>query len=202
MEFAMTAIKACYPLFMTLALLAPVAGVASSPGGNHQYKDIKKADIDSEKDRQRLQDTAVLLAHYEIEAKKLLAMLDEPNSGSSSNSISGQAGKLLTLSEDVIESARFRLPQCDDYLAQSVLLKDKLDDISHVTLESDYHQDGALPAAPAECYHTKDLFVHPATVIVLTRDDPDMNDMTRSSIKAEIEEVLAHTDVVRQLVFF
>lgn len=196
----MTAIKAWYSLIMTVVLLLPVTGSASSTAGNPQYKDIKKSTVDSEKDRQRLQDAAALLARYEIEAKKLLGMLEEKSSGS--HNISTQAEELLTLSEDVIDSARFRLPQCDEYLAQSVALRDKLGDISHAALESDYHQDGALPAAPPECYHTKDLFVHPATVLVLVRDDPAMNDTTRSSIRAEIEEVLAHTGVVRQLVFF
>ena len=74
--------------------------------------------------------------------------------------------------------------------------------ISHDTLERDYHHDGALPKAPGECYHTKDLFVHPATVIVLTRDDPSLSVATKSSINAEITEVLMHTELVRQLVIF
>ena len=44
--------------------------------------------------------------------------------------------------------------------------------------------------------------VHPATVFVLTRDDPVVSSETKSSIKAEITEVLAHTEVVRQLVIY
>lgn len=65
-------------------------------------------------------------------------------------------------------------------------LKDSLSDISHENLEKNYHHDGALPKAPSECYHTKDLFVHPATVFVLTRDDPVVSSETKSSIKAGI----------------
>lgn len=197
----MPTVKTLYPFLLATMLLVPATGShASTPVKENQFKDIKKTAIDSEKDRQRLQDTAVLLAHYEIEAKKLIDMLDQDSTGSMG--ISDQAGKLMTISENVIESARFRLPQCNEYLAKSITLKDRLADISHDRLETDYHMDGALPKAPAECYHTKDLFVHPATVMVLTRDDPALTGTTRSSIKAEIEEVLAHTDVVRQLVIY
>lgn len=196
----MPAVKTLYPFLFVTLLLAMVGSHASAPVKENQFKDIKKTAIDSEKDKQRLQDTAVLLARYEIEAKRLIDMLAEKNTGS--NGISDQAGKLMSLSEDVIMSARFRLPQCDDYLAKSITLKGRLGKISHDQLETDYHMDGALPKAPAECYHTKDLFVHPATVKVLTRDDPALTDTTRSSIKAEIEEVLAHTEVVRQLVIY
>ena len=69
-------------------------------------------------------------------------------------------------------------------------------------LEKDYHHDGALPKAPGECYHTKDLFVHPATVYVLVRDDPSLANKTKMSINAELTEVLAHTELVRQLVIY
>jgi hypothetical protein len=101
----------------------------------------------------------------------------------------------MDLSETVIESARFRLPRCHDYLAQSMALKDKLGEISHEALEKDYHHDGALSKTPFECCHAKDLFVH-ATVILLTRVDPGIADKTRSSIKAEITEVLAQSAII------
>ncbi len=112
------------------------------------------------------------------------------------------AEKLLTLSESFIESAQFRLPQCEEYLEKTITLKEGLHEISHETLEKGYHHDGALPKAPGECYHTKDLFVHPATVMVLTRDDPELGNDTKRLIKAEITEMLAHTEVVRQLVIY
>jgi hypothetical protein len=109
---------------------------------------------------------------------------------------------LIDISESVLLMARFRLPQCDAYLSQSMRLKDILSTISLESLEADYHFDGALPEAPAECYHTKDMFVHPATVVVLVRDDPALSNTTRESINAEITEVLGHTEVVRELVVY
>lgn len=176
------------------------ASMASTPMSDDAVKNVKRVSVENKADRMRLQQAAVLLANYEIEAKKLLDLVEQDQA--SSDGVQQQATKLMDLSETVIDSARFRLPQCDDYLDASMTLKDKLREISHASLERDYHLDGVLPKAPFECYHAKDLFVHPATVVVLTRDDPDMNEMTRSSIKAEISEVLAHTELVRQLVIY
>jgi hypothetical protein len=172
---------------------------ASSTMTNEELSGVSKAIVNSDELRDKLQNSAVLLANYEIEAKKLVRLTID---GADNTLINTQATRLMDLSEVVIDSARFRLPQCDDYLAKSVALRESLADISHESLEKNYHHDGALPKAPAECYHAKDLFIHPATVLVLTRDDPALSGATRNSITAEITEVLAHTEVVRQLVLY
>ncbi len=161
---------------------------------------VKRAELTNDKQRAMLSNAAGLLADYEIMAKKLVATIDDGEP--SADAVKQQAETLITLSEDVINSARFRLPQCDEYLAKTLELKESLSTISHEVIEKDYHQDGALPKAPIECYHTKDLIVHPATVVVLTRDDPSLASSTKQSIAAEINEVLAHTEVVRQLVIY
>jgi hypothetical protein len=196
----MQTLKSLIYLIFLLPFIITQNAYASTPVSEDALKEVKRASVESNADRERIQQAAVLLANYEIEAKKLIDMIEQPAPAAAD--VQAQAGKLMDLSETVIDSARFRLPQCDDYLAQSMVLKDKLGEISHEALEKDYHHDGALPRAPFECYHAKDLFVHPATVIVLTRDDPAIADKTRSSIKAEISEVLAHTEVVRQLVIY
>ena len=189
-----------------LVYLLPLLLIFSNPShasgtmSKDDLNNVFRVDASSAEEKERLSIAAGLLADYEIAAKKLVANLN--NDSSNASLISSQAEKLLTLSEDVIESARFRLPQCDEYLAKTVALKDSLDTIEYETLEKDYHQDGALPKAPGECYHTKDLFIHPATVIVLTRDDPGLSDSTKTSINAEIIEVLAHTELVRQLIIY
>ena len=173
---------------------------ASGTMTSDEINNVDRIEVKSEEDKKRLSEAAGLLAQYEIASKKLIAGLDGQNA--SSENITSQAAELLNLSEDVISSAQFRLPQCKEYLEKTLVLKDQLQTISHDSLEKDFHHDGALPKAPVECYHTKDLFVHPATVIVLTRDDPSLNDVTKQSITAEITEVLAHTELVRQLVIY
>lgn len=186
--------------FMFIYLLINQNLYASGSMSDDEINNVSKTNVANKNDQERLSKAAALLSNYEIEAKKLLAMLD--TSGLNSEVIQNKAKELLNLSEIVIQSAQFRLPQCNDYLTKTLLLKRNLENISHDTLEKDYHHDGALPKAPGECYHTKDLFVHPATVYVLVRDDPSLIDKTKSSINAEITEVLAHIELVRQLVIY
>ena len=186
-------------LFTCLLILSGLA-YASGTMNEDEIKNVDRVEVSDEEARQRLSITAGLLADYEIAAKKLIVNLHIEST--EAIDISNQAKALLDLSENVINSAQYRLPQCAEYLAKTLMLKDNLQTISHASLEKDYHHDGALPKAPGECYHTKDLFVHPATVIVLTRDDPTLNGETKASINLEISEVLAHTEIVRQLVIY
>jgi len=190
-----------YFLFMHLLMSQNLfASSGGSSMSEEEIKNVSKADVTDKNHQEKLSKAAALLSDYEIEAKKLLAMLDKDKTNS--KIIQNKAKELLNLSEIVIQSAQFRLPQCNDYLKKTLALKENLENISHETLEKDYHHDGALPEAPSECYHTKDLFVHPATVYVLVRDDPSLVKDTKTSINSEITEVLAHTELVRQLVIY
>lgn len=171
---------------------------ASGTMNEDEVNNVKRVEATSDEEKQRLSKAAGLLANYEIAAKKLIHDLENSNTEKTRH----QAKELLNLSEEVIASAKFRLPQCEEYLSKTLTLKEHLQTMSHETLEKDYHHDGALPKAPTECYHTKDLFVHPATVIILTRDDPSLSSVTKSSITAEITEVLGHTELVRQLIIY
>jgi|TARA_B110000196_G_scaffold104701_1_gene90949 hypothetical protein len=185
-------------IFFFSMLVMSISAYASGTMNENEIKNIDRIEVSGDEMRQRLSITAGLLTEYEIEAKKLVSNLNN----SSSADIRKQASTLLELSENVISSAQYRLPQCDEYLAKTLMLKNNLQEISLENLEKDYHHDGALPKAPGECYHTKDLFVHPATVIVLTRDNPVLNEAIKSSIHDEITEVLAHTEIVRQLIIY
>ena len=191
-------------IYLTFLYLLISQNTFSSDGGasmsDKDINNVSKTDVVEKDDKERLSKAASLLTNYEIEAKKLLEMLKTKNINS--KTIQNKAKDLLSLSEVVIESAQFRLPQCNEYLTKTLVIKTSLEEISHETLEKDYHHDGALPKAPGECYHTKDLFIHPATVYVLVRDDPSLQDATKSSINAEITEVLAHTELVRRLVIY
>ena len=196
--------KSSYLYYFLFMYLLMNQNLFASSGGSsmseEEIKNVSKADVTDKNHQEKLSKAAALLSDYEIEAKKLLAMLDKDKTNS--KIIQNKAKELLNLSEIVIQSAQFRLPQCNDYLKKTLALKENLENISHETLEKDYHHDGALPEAPSECYHTKDLFVHPATVYVLVRDDPSLVKDTKTSINSEITEVLAHTELVRQLVIY
>ena len=138
-------------MFINQNLFASSGGKSMS---EEEIKNVSRTDVIDKNDQEKLSIAAALLSDYEIEAKKLLAMLDE--SMTSSKALQNKAKELLDLSETIIHSAQFRLPQCDEYLSKTLALKGSLEKISHETLEKDYHHDGALPKAPGECYHTKD----------------------------------------------
>ena len=186
-------------LISAIMCVPPDLYASSTKLSETQAQAIEKAAIDSYEEEKQRQAIAVMLAEYEIKGRKLLDGLDD---NADRNEVDQQASTLLISGEKIMDWARFRLKQCDEYLEKSLELKDKITDITRETLERDYHHDGALPKAPAECYHIKDTFVHPATVLILTRDDPALGEETITGIRAEIMEVLGHTEVVRQLVIY
>ena len=191
---------AVYLLLSGVLLLAPYdLHASSSKLSDKDVQAVEKAAIDSEEEQNQRQAIAVMLAEYEIEGRKLLDGLDD---NADRNQVDQHAGALLSSGEKIMDWARFRLKQCDEYLGKALELKAMISDITLEVLEKDYHHDGALPKAPPECYHVKDTFVHPATVLVLTRDDPALGEETVTGIRAEILEVLGHTEVVRQLVVY
>ena len=187
-------------LLISAILCVPPGLYASSTKlSETQAQAIERAAIESYEEEKQRQAIAVMLAEYEIEGRKLLDGLDE---NTDRDVVDHRARTLLSSGEKIMGWARFRLKQCDEYLEKSLELKEKITDITREVLERDYHHDGALPKAPAECYHVKDTFVHPATVLVLTRDDPALGEETITGIRAEIMEVLGHTEVVRQLIVY
>ena len=191
---------AVYLLLSGVLLFAPYGLHASSSKlSDKDVQAVEKTAIDSDEEEKQRQAIAVMLAEYEIEGRKLLDGLD---GNADRTGIDRQADALLSSGEKIMDWARFRLKQCDEYLGKALELKAKISDITLEVLEKDYHHDGALPKAPPECYHVKDTFVHPATVLVLTRDDPELGEDTITGIRAEILEVLGHTEVVRQLVIY
>ena len=191
---------AIYALLTSAVLFTPLVLYASSTKlSETQAQAVEKAAIDTDEEEKQRQAIAVMLAEYEIEGRKLLDGLDDH---AGRNEVDRQAGALLSAGEKIMDWARFRLAQCNEYLGKALELKTKISDITLEVLEKDYHHDGALPKAPPECYHVKDTFVHPATVMVLTRDDPALGEETITGIRAEILEVLGHTEVVRQLVVY
>lgn len=181
-------------LICLLSIAISISVHASVPLSPQHAESVNKADLETE----QLSVVAGYLAQYEIQAKKLIKELDSTDLVTLNN----QTTKLMNLSMSIIDSARFRLPQCDAYLNKTLDLTHSINTISLEALERDYHHDGLLPKAPAECYHTKDLFVHPATVLVHTRLNPSLQKHTKSAIEGEISEVLTHLDLVRQLVVY
>lgn len=101
---------------------------------------------------------------------------------------------LMRQSRGILGDFAIRYAPCGPYFRACFRLGQQLDRISLDELERDYRADGRLPDAPAFCYHAKDFFAHPATVIVMLRERRD-----RAAMAGEIREALAHVAIVRAL---
>ena len=83
-------------------------------------------------------------------------------------------------------------PACQEYLTAIQAVGTTLRDLSIEDIEVGYHADGKLPKMPSpECYHGKDLVVHPATVAALAKAGLAKPE-DRERAKGELVEVLIH----------
>ncbi|ASP37280.1 hypothetical protein CHH28_00640 [Bacterioplanes sanyensis] len=128
------------------------------------------------------------LAAYQQQAKTLLFKLQQQKG----DDIEAQAKQLVELSKPLLSDFRQQYPQCTEYLQALNDVADTLADLPLEEIESGYHADGKLPTLPtAECYHAKDLLVHPATVQAMARIGLQQADDWIDAAH-EIEEVLEH----------
>jgi len=81
---------------------------------------------------------------------------------------------------------------CKEYIAAVIAAAPTMHTLPLEEIESGYHKDGKLPKnSQGECYHAKDLVVHPATVVALAKaglGTPEGD----AAAEAEIVEVLTH----------
>ncbi len=136
------------------------------------------------------------LHHYQQHAKHLLFQLQQQKG----DDIGAQAKELVELSKPLLARFEQQYPQCNEYLAALNNVADTLVDLPLEEIESGYHADGKLPPLPtAECYHAKDLLVHPATVQAMARIGMKQADDWRDAAH-EIEEVLEHFTQVQSAI--
>ncbi len=181
--------------FVLCLLLTPSLSFAHDDH-DHEVKpeEVSRREVTDATEKAQWTAAKEALAEYNALAMTFLAQLSELDQAT----VQTHATQLVELSDTVLMGASLRLPQCNDYFDAVRAVVDKLDTITLEQMEADYHQDGALPASPDECYHAKDLLVHAATVLVLNQD---LNDETRAEMNKEIGEVLGHVAVVDALIF-
>ncbi|MDP2561654.1 hypothetical protein [Psychrobium sp. 1_MG-2023] len=110
--------------------------------------------------------------------------------------IGNSAANLVTIANDILPAFAHKKPQCKVYLDAVLAASESMQSLSLEAIEADYHADGKLPALTSgECYHAKDLLVHPATVVVMAKTLSD-NKKERKHMSHEIDEVLMHLDQV------
>lgn len=127
------------------------------------------------------------LKSYQQQAKALLEQLE--NKGANIETASAQ---LVTTSLPIVDQFIVKYPECDDYLTALKNAAAIIPTLPLEEIESGYHADGKLPPLTnAQCYHAKDLLVHPATVQAMAKMGIK-TDKQWQSAKHEIEEVIEH----------
>lgn len=131
---------------------------------------------------------------YQDGAEALIALID----GSAADEQVGQsADALVTLGLALLPDMVEAHPECAAYLDAIAEVGPRLKHLPLDEIEAGYHKDGALPEMPSpECYHGKDLVVHPGTVSAMATLGIKTSE-DRAQAKAEIVEVLTHLSQVK-----
>ena len=178
------------PLYLVLALVFALSACDSDPGAQlapaNATQDAGKAvGAVSPKSKQALAD-------YEVVARNFLR---EVEADASAEKLRPMAQQMLDLGVSVVPDYVSAVPACKAYLEEAAQIESRWSELDPELIERDYHQDGALPPMPTnvDCYHMKDVVVHPATALALLAQ-PEVD---REQVRLEIFEVVSHAIAVR-----
>ena len=130
---------------------------------------------------------------YRKLATQLVTSIDEE---AAPRKVTRDAERLTLLGVSLLEDVRAKHPACGPYFDAIIKVAPTLGDMPLDRIEKGFHSDGELPKSPdAACYHGKDLVVHPATVVALSKAGMD-TPKGRLQAKREITEVLGHLTAV------
>ena len=130
---------------------------------------------------------------YRQQANALVAAID---GDADAAAILVLADELTATGLSMLPAMKTEHPVCGAYLDAITAVGATLKDLPLEEIESGYHSDGKLPPMPsAECYHGKDLVVHPATVAAMAKSGLATPEDRRSA-KGEIVEVLGHLTAI------
>ena len=112
--------------------------------------------------------------------------------------IVSNSAELVAGSKEIINLFMTKHPKCTAYLTALNAAADVIPTLPLEEIESGYHEDGKLPKfEDPNCYHAKDLLVHPATVQAMATMGINSDEM-RKSAEYEIVEVIAHLSQVER----
>jgi hypothetical protein len=130
-----------------------------------------------------------LFTQYKQSATALVSLIDAQAKDSE---IEQSSQALVALSQPIIQAFKVKFPQCNEYLNAVSAAADIIPSLPLSEIESGYHADGKLPKmADVNCYHAKDLLVHPATVQAMAARGIQ-SDEQRAQAKDEVVEVIEH----------
>lgn len=132
------------------------------------------------------------LAEYERVAREFL---NQAEANAAVPELQPLAQRMLELGIEVVPDYVGAVPDCKAYLEEAAKIESRWSELDPEVIERDYHQDGALPPMPqnVDCYHMKDVVVHPATALALLAQPV----VDWEQVRLEISEVVSHAIAVR-----
>ncbi|EQC51229.1 hypothetical protein [Bacteriovorax sp. DB6_IX] len=131
---------------------------------------------------------------YDKEARSLITNNRDKKSNElllkSAKSLISQAGPIL-----LAYSKKY--PQCEGFLKGVIDSADKMQALSLHQIEKQYHDGEALPKSDEVCFEAKELIVHPATVVIISKKKR-LKKGDRRQINDEISEVLGHLEMFKE----
>ena len=106
--------------------------------------------------------------------------------------ISDLATDLLGQADAILKLYSKKNPKCAKMLNVVLAKAEYMTSISLEKIEKDFHDGEALPEVKDGCHDAKELVVHPATVVIVTKTPYDK--AGKEQILDEIEEVVGHID--------
>jgi hypothetical protein len=102
--------------------------------------------------------------------QSLAVEIDAQSGSASLKHLTYNATKLTDLSLQLLPNFVKKQSICLGYIQDAMAAKVEILTLPLSDVEEYYHADGKLPAMQAAvCYHAKDLLIHPATAVVMSK---------------------------------
>jgi len=130
---------------------------------------------------------------YKAKANELVLNI---KSKKSFGQIRSMSSDLLKLGGLVISGYQSKDKSCKNYLEKVLEAQGKMLTLKLEEIEGQYHEGAALPEIEKDlCITAKELIVHPATVVILSRLED--NSKNREMMEEELEEVINHVEELK-----
>jgi len=133
------------------------------------------------------------IALYKTKASELVLNIKAKKSFSHIRTLGNE---LVALGGNVVAGFKVKDKDCSVYLEKVLEAQPKMMTLNLDEIENQYHEGTALPEIEKDlCITAKELIVHPATVVILSRleDGPKH----REQMEEELKEVIHHVDELK-----
>jgi len=133
---------------------------------------------------------------YETKSHNLVKLINDKSSAK--ELVIARAKELVEISKPVLMGFQKKYPQCQGYLQTVLDNAQKMQTISLNEIEEKWHEGKALPEdTDSVCMETKELIVHPSTVVILANNDFNSK-KNKEQMSDEINEVIEHMTELKE----